>query len=86
MTIQERRLAPALLLVGCSLLITVLMWSITLHITPTFMTLATCAIWTTLWLRYTPREVPTVHGILFRFGWIALTALAAWWAFNHLHP
>ena len=86
MTTQERRLVPALLLVGCSLLVTVLVWSTTLHITPTLMTLGTCLIWTVLQLRYAADEVPSVFGVLMRFGWIGLVMLGAWWAINHLHP
>jgi hypothetical protein len=81
-----QRLAPALLLVGCSLLVTSLVWSTTLHVTPTFMTLGTCSIWTVFQLRYGRGEVPSVLGILFRFGWVGVVMLGAWWAINHVHP
>jgi hypothetical protein len=86
MTTQGRRLAPVLLLVGCSLLVTSLVWSTTLQFTPTFMTLGTCLIWTVLQLRYAPQELPSVFGILMRCGWIGLVTLGAWWAINHVHP
>ena len=62
-----------------------LVWSTTLHLTPTLMTLGTCSIWTVLQLRYAD-QLPSIFGILFRFAWVGLVMLGVWWAINHVHP